>query len=582
MRRILKYLRPDMLLAIVGVSFVATSALIELYQIRLMGGIIDVGIQNADMSLILSTGGQMLLLSVLGIILSVLGLIIPTTVTTRFAHRLRTDLYEKIQKFSIKNVNKYQTASLVTRLTNDIDFLQRTALMSLRMLVRAPVLLFSTVYFTYSTNKFLSRIPLVAVILLSLVMYYVVTNGFPRFIFLQKKLDGLNRKIQESLINVRVIKSFVREDMEEERFSKDNKDFYDASISAHNLILLIDPALQAAINFATILIMWFASSLIIDAKVIQIGDLLVFINYLRFTMFSMFMITNVFMMMTRSKASLQRINEVFDEEIDVKNLASEYSIDDVQGHIEFKDVSFKYFEEEDVKYTLKNINFNIKPGERLGVIGSTGSGKTTLINLLGRLMDVTEGQITIDGVDVRDYNLKELRSLFGFVPQTNILFSGTIESNLKLGNESASQELLDIATQTASIHDYIISQEHVYQSEVQQGGLNFSGGQRQRLCIARALVVEPKVLILDDSTSALDAQTESDVINGLNNNFKDLTIINIAQKISSVAKMDRILVLNEGQIVGIGTHEELLGTCKVYNEIYDSQIRNEVGAWVEE
>lgn len=576
MKRILKYLKPDMWFAIVGVSFVAGSALLELYQIRIMGDIIDVGIQNADMKLILSMGYKMIGLAVVGVIISVLGLIIPATVTTRFAHRLRTDLYEKIQKFSIKNVNRFQTASLVTRLTNDVDFIQRTTLMSLRMLVRAPVLLFSTVYLTYSTNKFLSRVPLIAVILLSFVMLYIVSNGFPRFIKLQEKLDGLNRKIQESLINVRVIKSFVREDMEETRFSDDNKGFYDASMRAHGLMLLIDPALMAAINFATIFIMYFASFLIIDSKVIAIGDLLVFVNYLRFTMFSMMMITHVFMMMTRSKASLQRINEVFDEPIDIESESNE--VIEGEGKIEFKDVSFKYFDEEDVKYTLKNINFEVTPGERLGIIGSTGSGKTTLINLLGRLMDVSEGEILVDGINVKDFDLKDLRSRFGFVPQKNILFKGTIASNLRLGNDNASDALLDLATTTASIHDYIQTQDEGYDAEVQQGGLNFSGGQRQRLCIARALAVEPQVLILDDSTSALDAETEKNVMEGLNKHFKEMTIISIAQKISSVAMMDRILVLNEGEIVGLGTHDTLLENCSVYQEIYESQIRNEVSA----
>ncbi len=576
MKRIFNYFKPDFWFALLGVSFVAGSALLELYQIRIMGGIIDVGIQNADMPLILNMGFKMIMLALLGVLISVLGLIIPATVTTRFAHRLRKDLFKKIQDFSVKNVNNFQTASLVTRLTNDVDFIQRTTLMSLRMLVRAPVLLFSTVYLTYSTNKFLSRIPLIAVILLSFVMVYIVTNGFPRFIKLQEKLDGLNRKIQESLINVRVIKSFVREDMEEERFSEDNKGFYDASMRAHGLMLLIDPALMSAINFATIFIMYFASFLIIDSKVIAIGDLLVFVNYLRFTMFSMMMITHVFMMMTRSKASLQRINEVFDEPIDIESESNE--VIEGEGKIEFKDVSFKYFDEEDVKYTLKNINFEVTPGERLGIIGSTGSGKTTLINLLGRLMDVSEGEILVDGINVKDFDLKDLRSRFGFVPQKNILFKGTIASNLRLGNDNASDALLDLATTTASIHDYIQTQDEGYDAEVQQGGLNFSGGQRQRLCIARALAVEPQVLILDDSTSALDAETEKNVMEGLNKHFKEMTIISIAQKISSVAMMDRILVLNEGEIVGLGTHDTLLENCSVYQEIYESQIRNEVSA----
>ena len=335
---------------------------------------------------------------------------------------------------------------------------------------------------------------------------------------------------------------------------------------------------MTAINFATLLMMYFASFLIIDTKVIAIGDLLVFINYLRFTMFSMMMITHVFMMMTRSKASLQRINEVFAERVDVVNKSDAIETE-IRGDIEFRNVSFKYFDDEHVKNTLSNINFRISPGERLGIIGSTGSGKTTLINLMARLMDVTEGEILIDGRYIEDYDLETLRNAFGFVPQTNILFSGTIGSNLRLGNKDASEELLDQVTKAASIHDYIMENESGYDAEVQQGGTNFSGGQRQRLCIARALAIEPKVLILDDSTSALDAATEKTVMDALNHDFKDMTLISIAQKISSVASMDRIIVLNEGEIVGYDTHEELLKNCQVYQEIYESQMRKEVAKY---
>lgn len=577
MKRLFKFLKPDMFITIVGIILVASSAWIELYQIRMMGNVIDVGIANADMSLILKVGSQMVGLALLGVVVSVLGLIIPATVTTRFSHRLRSALYEKIQKFSVKNVNKFQTASLITRLTNDVDFIQRTLLMTLRMLVRAPVLLVSTVSLTYITNKELSRIPMVAVVLLAGVMYYVVTHGFPRFIVLQEKLDRLNKRIQESLMNIRVIKSFVREDLEDVRFKEDNKGFYDASLRAHYLMLLIDPALTAAINFSTIFIMYFASFLIIDAQTLALGDLLVFVNYLRFTMFSMMMMTHVFMMMTRSKASLIRINEVFDENINIETKADAIEAK-LEGKIEFKNVSFKYFDDENVKNTLSNINITIHPGERLGIIGSTGSGKTTLINLLGRLIDPTEGEILFDGVNIQKFDLESLRSNFGFVPQKNILFSGTIRSNLKLGNPDADDALLDKVTQASSIYDFIVNDNDGYDMAVQQGGTNFSGGQKQRLCIARALAINPKVLILDDSTSALDAATESKVMDALDQEFKDMTLISIAQKISSVSRMDKIIVLNEGEIVGYDTHDKLLETSKVYQEIYESQIRNGVTA----
>lgn len=577
MKRILKYFKPNLPLTLLGILLVGLSALVELYQIRVMGNIIDIGIANADMNLILKLGGLMILLAIVGVGVALLGLIIPATVTNRVAHRLRSDLYEKIQKFSVKNVNKFQTASLITRLTNDVDFIQRTALMTLRMFVRAPVLLVSTVYLTYITNRSLSRIPMVAVVLLAITMGLVVTKGFPKFIRVQDRLDKLNKKIQESLMNIRVIKSFVREDYEDQRFSEENKEYYGAALDAHNLMLLIDPALSVAINFSTVLIMWFASFLILDQQTLTIGDLLVFVNYLRFTMFSMNMMTHVFMMFTRSKASLMRINAVFDEVIDITNKDNAI-VTDLKGHIEFRNVSFKYYEEESVKNTLSNLSFTIKPGEKIGIIGSTGSGKTTLVNLLGRLIDPTEGQIFVDGLPISDYDIKSLRKTFGFVPQKNVLFSGTIASNLRLGNPDADVALMDKVTKAASIHAFIEDSIDGYDSVVQQGGVNFSGGQRQRLCIARALAIDPKVLILDDSTSALDAATEGRVREAVNEEFKGLTLISVAQKISSVANMDRIIVLNEGVIVGYDTHDNLLESSSVYQEIYQSQMRNGVSA----
>ncbi len=575
MKLILKYLKPFAAIAFLGIVFVASDAFIQLYQIQLMGSIIDVGIANADMDLILKVGFQMVGFALLGIVVSIFGLVIPTTVTTHVAHNMRSDLYKKIQSFSIKNMNRFQTATLITRLTNDIDFLQRTLLMTLRMLVRAPVLLISTIIFTFRANKTLAQIPFVAVFLLALLFTVIIYMGFPRFVTLQEKLDNLSRKIQESLINVRVIKSFVREDMEDEQFRGVNQDFYNTSMRAHTLMLLIDPALMAAINFASIGIMYMATHLIIDVNVISIGDLLVFINYLRFTMFSMMMITQVFMMMTRSKASIQRVNEIFNTKVDIASKEGAYVNMDPRGSVVFDAVSFKYFE--DASYALKDINLTINPGDKIGVIGSTGSGKSTLINLLGRLIDVSEGSIYVDGVDVLDYDVSNLRSIFGFVPQKNVLFKGTIESNLKLGNEEASHEVLRQATKAASIYDFIADSDLGFASEVQQGGLNFSGGQRQRLCIARALVMNPKVLILDDSTSALDAATESKVMEALGSQFEGMTLINIAQKISSVSKMDKIVVLNEGELVGIGDHDSLLKSCGVYQEIYKSQMREESG-----
>ncbi|QDE02277.1 ABC transporter ATP-binding protein [Erysipelothrix rhusiopathiae] len=572
MKTFFKYFKPEIPIALLGIIFVGSVAFIELYQIQLMAQIIDVGIANQDFTVILNVGLKMVGLALLGAVIAMLGLVFPSQASNNFALNLRRDIFKRVQTFSLKNMSQFQTASLVTRLTNDINFLQRTIMMCLRLLVRAPVFLISTVVMTYMISPDLSIVMLGAVVVLSLVLLYVIKEGFPRFVKLQDKVDKMNRKVQESLMNIRVIKSFVREDEESHKFQDENGELFDASVSAMNLMVVMNPALMGAIHFATLFIVWISSFLIVDQHLINIGDLLVFINYLRFTMFSMMMITNVLMMISRSKASVIRLKEVLETEPDITNAAILDTLpENPRGDIHFDNVSFRYYE--DANDILTNINFAIKPGEHVGIIGSTGSGKSTLINLMVRLIDVTEGTIYLDGKDIRTLDLKSLRSQFGFVPQKNVLFTGTIESNLKLGNPNASQEDLIRATKAASIYDFIMEQEKGFKAPIQQGGTNLSGGQRQRMCIARALVVEPKILVLDDSTSALDAATEQRVKESVQSLYEDVTVISIAQKISSVSDSDMILVMDEGKIVGQGTHTTLLESCNVYQEIYESQQR---------
>ncbi|NLL74428.1 MAG: ABC transporter ATP-binding protein, partial [Erysipelothrix sp.] len=483
MKMLLKYMKKESLIAALGIAFVGIVALMELYQIQLMAQIIDVGIAQSDFGIIVSVGTKMVLLAVVGAIVAMMGLYFPSEASNNFALRLREDVFAKIQTFSLKNMSSFQTSSLVTRLTNDINFLQRMVMMMLRMAVRAPVFLVSTVILTYFISPQLALVMFIAVVFLSIVLMYVIKQGFPRFVKLQEKVDGMNQKVQESLSNIRVIKSFVREKTEDVSFDVENEDLYEASVSANMLMAIMNPALMTAINFATVVVVYIASILIVDQRVMNVGDLVVVISYLRFTMFSMMMLTHVLMMVSRSKASLIRIQEVLETDADISNPKVLTSIRDSRGKIEFKNVSFTYFD--GTQNILTDINFTIEPGEHIGIIGSTGSGKTTLINLLVRLIDVTEGEILFDGVNIKDLDLKELRSEFGFVPQKNVLFTGTIAENLRLGNADASMELLERATKAASINAFIHEQELGYDAPIQQGGTNLSGGQRQRMCIAR-------------------------------------------------------------------------------------------------
>lgn len=571
MKLILKYMKKETFIALVGVAFVGIVALMELYQIQLMAQIIDVGIANSDFGIITSVGLKMVILAVVGAIVAMMGLYFPSQASNNFALRLREDVFAKIQTYSLKNMSSFQTSSLVTRLTNDINFLQRMVMMLLRMAVRAPVFLVSTVVLTFFISPQLAAVMFGAVLFLSIVLMYVIKQGFPRFVKLQEKVDGMNQKVQESLSNIRVIKSFVREKTEDEAFVVENADLYEASVSANMLMAIMNPALMTAINFATVIVVYIASILIVDAQTMNVGDLVVVISYLRFTMFSMMMLTHVLMMVSRSKASIIRVQEVLDTDADISNPNEPVALARPSGRLEFKNVSFSYFE--GTENIVSDINVTIEPGEHIGIIGSTGSGKTTLINLLVRLIDVTEGEILLDGVNIKDLDLKFLRSQFGFVPQKNVLFTGTIADNLKLGNADASYEELERATKAASINGFIHEQELTYDAPIQQGGTNLSGGQRQRMCIARALIMDPKILVLDDSTSALDAATESLVKNSLDSLYSDISIISIAQKISSVVDSDKIIVLDEGRIVGLGKHDDLLESSQVYREIYESQMK---------
>lgn len=573
MRRILKFFKGSSMTLIIGMISTILVIIIELTQTQMMATIINDGINASDMSVVWNTGLIMLGLALLGMTFGIASTTLASLVSNKFAARMRDKVYEKVQRFSLKKTTKYTTGTLVTRLSTDVDFLQRTVMFGLRLLVRSPIMLVSAVLIIWQSDYRLAYIVLLFVIFLMFGIGIIIRLGFKRFKVLQTKVDKLNQHVQESLINIRVIKSFVREKFENNRFKETNDDLRDYSIFSFKLMNWIDPIMMFALNFCTVIIMWVSSQIIVTEQTIQVGDLLVFMNYLRFTLFSMMMLTMMFNMFSRAKASIDRINEVLDEEIDIQSpRVNPIRLDSIEGKIEFENVDFKYFEDNE-QYILENINFSVLPGQQLGIIGSTGSGKSTLVYLLARLIDPLKGMIKVDGVNIKEMDLDKLRSSIGFVLQKNVLFSGTIAHNLRWGDQNATQETLEWAAEISNIKEFIEGQEDGYDYKIQQGGSNLSGGQRQRMCLARALVIKPKILVLDDSTSALDSQTEKQINEAFREKLQGTTIVNIAQKISSIAHCDQILVLDEGRLVGKGTHNQLLDSCKVYQEIYASQLK---------
>ncbi len=570
MKRYGKYIKPYLPAFVLGPLLMMTEVLGEIMLPKLMSLIINNGVAQRDTGYIINMGLIMILTSLVMAVGGIGAAYFASKASICFTSDLRGDLFAKVQDFSFKNIDQYSTGSLVTRLTNDIQQVQNVTMMGLRMMFRAPVMLIGALIMAFLMNARLAVVILVVIPILALAIGMILKTAFPRFTVMQKKLDRLNSGIQEALTNVRVIKSFVREDFEKQKFTDMNQDLKDSSINAIKIVILNMPVMTLAMNITTLAVVWYGGNIIIAGDM-QVGDLTAFTTYIVQILMSLMMLSMIFLQSSRAMASVRRINEVMDTDIDLTDeKAGKKDLPVKQGRLEFKDVSFSYSQDAD-EHVLEHISFTAEPGQVLGIIGATGSGKTTLVQLIPRLYDATEGSILVDGVDVRDYSLHNLRNGIGMVLQKNVLFSGTIEENLRWGNEEASMEELRAAAGSAQADGFVTSFTNGYDTDMGQGGVNVSGGQKQRLCIARALLKKPKILILDDSTSAVDTATEARIRECFRTTLKDTTKIIIAQRIGSVEEADKILVLDDGKIIGMGSHEQLLKGCQAYQEIYYSQ-----------
>ena len=562
--------------------------LCEMMMPFLMAKIVDVGIPQKDIAFIARVGGLMIVLALAAIGFGVLNMRFSANASQGFAANIRRALFDKVQSFSFSNIDYFSTASLVTRLTNDVTQMQVMLLMSLRILLRAPLMLITACFFAMSINLKLSGIILIAMPVLVISIYFVIRSAEHLFSTMQQRLDSLNNTVRENLIAIRVVKAFVREEYEKLKFKKVNDAFTKAAINAGYLISLAMPVILFILNFTTIAVIWFGGKMV-STGTMGTGELIGFISYVMQILTSTMIFSMVFILYARAEASAQRIVEVLDAKVDIadKPALPEGGITPSvsSGKVEFRNVYFRYgnsvnsngsannngFNNKMGKDVLSDITFNIESGEIVGIIGGTGSGKTSLISLIPRLYDVIAGQVLVDGTDVRDYNLKTLRDGIGIVLQTNVLFSGTIRENLLWGNENATQEEIEEAARNAQAHDFIMSFPDGYDTILGQAGVNLSGGQKQRLCIARALLKKPYILILDDSTSSVDVATEAKIMESFNKNLKESTIIIISQRISSIKEADKIIVLDDGKISGIGAHEKLYESNTIYREIYDTQ-----------
>ena len=565
-----KYIKRYLPYFIFGPLLMLTEVGGEIVLPKIMSGMINEGIANADTAYIIGRAGIMFGCILLMIIGGIGGHYLSVKASIYFTSDLRNDLFGKVQKFSFKNIDKFSTGSLVTRLTNDITQMQNFTRMLLIMAMRSPGMLVGGLIMALSINKQLAMVLIYVIPCLAIAIALILKTGFPRFGIMQKKLDALNSGIQENITNVRVVKSFVREDFEIKKFRKSNEDLMNSTLSAMKVVICTMPVMTLAMNITTLLIVWNGGQLVLGGNM-QVGDLTAFTTYITQILSSLMMLSMIIIQSSRALASSRRITEVLGTEIDLNDDNSQHKDGIItKGGIEFKNVSFKYYANR-AENVLNNISFTINPGETVGIIGATGSGKSSLVQLIPRLYDVTEGEVLIDGINVKDYSLEHLRNAVGMVLQKNVLFSGTIIENLRWGDENASDEEIAAAADSAQAHDFVTSFTNGYNTELGQGGVNVSGGQKQRLCIARALLKKPKILLLDDSTSAVDPATEAKIREAFKTSLKDSTKIIISQRINSVENADKIIVLEDGRISGMGTHEELLKSNKEYREIYSSQ-----------
>jgi len=574
MRFTLTYLKKYGVAIAVSFFFLAVEAISDLLQPTIMAMMIDRGVANRDMDYVLQMGGLMLLITALGAVAATMRNLLSSYVSQNFGALLRSDLFRKIQSLSFANVDKFDRASLVTRLTNDVNQVQVFVNGMMRIFVKAPLLCIGGLIMAAQLNLQLSVVLAVVVPIVGLFIVLNMKIGFPFFGKVQAALDRVNGTMREYLSGVRVVKAFHRYAFEREKFNAANEELQAKTISATRIMSVFGPAIMLAVNLGIVAVLWIGGHGV-EKGSIEVGHIIAFTNYMTQILFALMMISMVFNLFVRAKASAQRIGEVFAEENQMTWDDSLHETSAEKGRIDFEEVSFSY-EGAGGELVLKKVSFTCLPGETVGIIGSTGSGKSTLVGLIPRFYDVTSGTLRVDGVDVRQADPKKLRETIAIVPQKTVLFTGTVLENIRWGKEDATPEEVEQAARMAEAHDFVAATENGYEARVGQGGVNFSGGQKQRLSIARALVRKPQILILDDSTSAVDVATEGRIKESLRKYAKGLTCILIAQRITSVMDADKIVVLDKGEVVGIGTHEALLQSCGVYQEIYHSQFGREV------
>lgn len=555
---------------ILSPALVMVAAFCETIQPMFMARIVDEGVMKSDLSVITGTGVYMILISIAGLMFTVLNVYISSRVSIGFGTDLRDSLFGQIQRLSFFDIDRFSSASLITRLTNDITRIQSVVLASMRIMLRAPMMLFMSLFFVFSTNSELALVLLAATPVLAAGVFLVMRKGFPFFLKIQQKVDELNGVVRENLINIRVVKSFVREDFETKKFTRSSEELRDMVIHASNIIVAIFPLLQLVMNLSLVAILWAGGSKVIDGE-LKVGELISFVTYLIQVLMSLMMLSHVVMIVARASASSGRVLEVLHTDPSLKDtpegLTDRHRV--TGGGISFRDVSFRYEGgEEDV---LRRVTFDITPGETVAIAGATGSAKTSLVQLIPRLYDATSGEVIVDGVNVKDYSLKELHMHIGMVLQKNELFTGTIAANLRWGKPDAEMAELEEACKAAQAHDFIMSFADGYETLLGRGGVNLSGGQKQRICIARALLRKPKILILDDSTSAVDSTTELMIRGNLRSLLEETTVLIITQRIHTMHSADKVVLLEDGEVNAIGTPEQLLDTSELYKEIYNSQ-----------